>query len=85
MSFSLALPINRKFFERTLVHESLAATGACDETAAIKERTIARTTTSRFVIDVSFAVSRESIGLGSLLLSVAVAEETTRFSCRLYK
>src|SRR6266498_3678133 len=32
MSFSFALPSSWKFFERTLVHVSLADTGACEET-----------------------------------------------------
>ena len=50
MSFSLALPSKRKFFERTLVHVSLADTGELEETRPRKQKTIARIKARRFVI-----------------------------------
>ena len=55
MSFSLALPTSRKFFERTLVQVSFADTGACEETTPRKQKTIARVKARRFVIVINLA------------------------------
>src|SRR6185295_958324 len=55
MSFSFALPISRKFFERTLVHLSFAITGEFAETFPKKQKAIAMITTRRFGIDSSWA------------------------------
>jgi hypothetical protein len=54
MSFSFALPTNRKFFERTLVQVSLADAGAREAATTKKQETVARTRASRFVIDFPF-------------------------------
>src|SRR6185436_15698351 len=60
ISFSLALPSIRKFFERTLVHLSFADTGAEEQTTPRKQKAIARTIARRFVIWFSVLAKPES-------------------------
>ena len=85
MSFSLALPTNRKFFERTLVQVSFADTGAWEETTPRKQKTIAKVKTRRFVISRGVYGKLQVNWARAANCLANHAEETARFSCRLYK
>jgi len=50
IAFSLPLPTNKKFFERTLIQVSFADTGARWQTIKRRQKTVARMKASRFVI-----------------------------------
>src|SRR5260370_40882254 len=71
ISFSLALPISRKFFERRLVQVSFAETGRSVEAISKKQRIVGRISVRRFTVRTPgkpFEFVRESNWLARNLL-----------------
>src|SRR5437762_6303339 len=74
MSFSLALPTNKKFFERTLLQASLADTETGEAMTIRIEKRVARTRASRFVISFPFGKKLLELNWSSKVLSLETGE-----------
>src|SRR5688572_26202875 len=78
-SFSLALPIMKKFLVRTLTQVSFADTGECCETRARKQRATARGKTKRFILLAKITATPA----GRLLLNAYYADPILPDQCSL--